>query len=213
MPTTPKLSDVIRGAIESALSQTHVSLVCYVLAYDPATQTADVQPIVRQKGNDPLSEPEKLPVIGKAPVLFPSGGGVSIVWPLLPGDEVTVLIASQSIRDWQALGTQDVFPVSNRRNSLSDAFVIPGPRPITKPRANAATAGADLVLGREDGSFEVRIGPAAVQLGDATAFQAVALAPLVESYLGQIDLQLKGLGLPGLTPLPVNVSATKVKAV
>jgi len=207
---TPREQDVIRQAIEEFSRGLTVSVLAVVQSYDPVTQTCSVKPIAGQVLSD--GRIVSVPVIADVPVLFPGGGGFAIVWTPMAGDEVDLLIASHSIDDWMnsPVLAVDIPPVSDRRQKLTDAVAIPGIRPKTRPRASGVTAGTDLVLGLESGVTEIRVKATTIQLGSATAASPLALAPLVEGYLTQVDVQLKAMGLPGLTPSPITVSSTRL---
>lgn len=225
-PTTPQLAELLDRSRRAAIEGVQVSFPARVRSYNAANQTVDVEPLVkiRTSADD---EPRTIPPITMCPVAFPGAGGVSIVFPIDPGDDVLVVVSSHSITEWLLSGTADLPPQSNRRHSLSDCFAIPSVRPTTNPRANAVAAGDDLVLGQEDGSFEIRITSTDIKLGDSTASSFVALADLVLSELQSIWTVLNAhvhastgapptAGTPpGYDPVtagPSSVAADKVKA-
>jgi hypothetical protein len=132
--TTPSLATVLAKYAKGAADSVYTALPAKVIAYDPTTQKATVQPSVKLEGVN--GEKESLPIVGGVPILFPNGGGYRIVWPIIPGDTVTLLFCSASIEDWliEVPGaTEPNEPASNRRHSLSDAVAIPGLRAFTDP--------------------------------------------------------------------------------
>lgn len=211
----PRLEDVLHRAVRSELATVHTSMPGRVLSYDAVTQRATVQLTVRFSRRDPDTgeripyEPEPLPNV---PILWPTGGAgdYSDTWPLTRGDEVWVLFAERSIDEWTVTGNDVVTPASVRRFNLSDAVAMPAKssRREALPE-DAAASGARVIRGPE------------IRLGSASASKEVALAPDVESELAdiqaalaQVDTQLRGLGLAGISPpyTAGSVGAAKVKA-
>jgi hypothetical protein len=224
MAATPTLADLIRTGVRSITDAMHVSMPAVIQKYDPATQLCEVQPTVRLPISD--GDPIKLPVISNVPFLFPTGGGFTIVWTPLPGDEVQLLCSSHAIDDWLVTGNSDQVPTSPRRFSITDAVAIPGIRSIKRPRESAVTAGTDLVIGREDGAVEIRVSASDIKLGGPTATDFVALASLVLAELTAIktayDLHTHsgvttgpGVSGPPVAPMPAPTApaATITKAI
>lgn len=140
--STPSLASVLRGAIEAHMSDVHTAMPGRVETFDPATQKATVQPLVRRPYLDEDGEriPERLPVVAGVPVMFPGSGGFSLTWPVAVGDVGLLVFASCSLDRWLARGGE-VDPADERRHTLSDAVFIPGLRPFSAPGpATHATA-------------------------------------------------------------------------
>lgn len=119
-----------------------------VVQFDPTLMTAQVQPAMKALLTRPDNTKtwETLPLLVDCPVVFPSGGGFTLTFPIKPGDECLVIFASRCIDSWweQGCTTGNVpQPAEIRLHDLSDGFVIPGPR--SKPRALAVnTTGVEL---------------------------------------------------------------------
>lgn len=206
---TPSWAELLETAITHHTDQINTAMPGIVVSYDKTSKKARVQPSVKIKGAD--GKYTALPVIGGVPVAFPRGGGFRASWPLVAGDEVTLMFASHSIGDWAQLGGRGVEPKSGRRHSLSDAIAIPG-------GASFKTAAADhdvltdnfLVIDTDNGAFRIVVTPTGILLGDATAVQPVALATANDTFHVAVAAALAALGV---TVTHVPTGATKVKAI
>jgi hypothetical protein len=96
------------------------------------------------------------PLFVDCPVLFPGGGGFTLTFPILPGDEVLMIFASRCIDAWwdmSGVQKQSEF----RMHDMSDGFALVGPR--SRPRALAAASTNGVELRADDRSSYIRIGP------------------------------------------------------
>lgn len=101
-----------------------------IVSYDPVAGTATVAPAPKERDNAGDYEPEA--PVTEAPVAFPSGGGWSISWALLPGDPVLLMVPDRSTEGWRVTGTA-YEPQNGLRHALSYAFVYPGAGPAPSP--------------------------------------------------------------------------------
>tara|TARA_R110000824_G_scaffold30668_9_gene100641 strand:+ start:1996 stop:2688 length:693 start_codon:yes stop_codon:yes gene_type:complete len=186
----PTLADVLRESVRAGIAKIHTSFPATVVAYDPTTQTADIQPALHSRIDDVLLDIERPdaappPQLSGVPVVWPSGGGAGPAWslhgPLTPGDPVTVVVAERSTDEWCTLGAPTNIPLDARRFDLSDAVCYPGGRstnpggsPLTAPIAVTATDPAAVVLAGALVKFGA--GPTAIH-------------PLIQStvFLGLLD--------------------------
>jgi hypothetical protein len=147
---TPELEEVIRKAIAATLSSLHVGMPGAVLAYDPKTQTVDVQPLIKSR-NTSTETPAALPVLKGVPVKFPRAGGFRITFPVQVGDKVHLEFCERAIDGWiHNGGQQPVDPVELRRHSLSDAVACLGL--YDQQDLGSAPDGSALVVGKDGGS-------------------------------------------------------------
>jgi len=168
--------EVVNEMIRVGVAKMFIGLPGVIRTYDHTTQKANVQPVIRAtlKGG---GRAPAFPVIPCVPVLFPSGGGFSLTWPLKPGDFVQLQFADRSIAEWLTTGQNDVTPSSNRRFALSDAVAIPSLRPFSAPLTE--TESADLVMSQDDydgsgisndlgkaSKMEIAMGPRGIGIGD-----------------------------------------------
>lgn len=165
MSRSPTLAELFAQLRSSISAELRVSLPARVNSYDATTQTIEAQPLVHDRtvGEDGTATETRLPVIPNVPVIFPSGGGFRLTFPLVAGDMVWLVFGDRSIDAWQAQGTA-LAPVDGRQHVLSDAVAFPGAHPNSAP-----WSGAD---------------ESAVTLGlDSGAADWVALAAKVEAQL------------------------------
>lgn len=96
----------------------------------------------------------EMPIFVDVPVVFPSGGGFILTFPLFPGDPCLLVFGSRCIdAHWQSGGVQ--IQSELRMHSLSDGFAIPGHRPL--PQVPAAISNSSVVLRSDDGLIYVEL--------------------------------------------------------
>ena len=187
------LAEVITKAIDVRQAELRVCMPGTVVAYYPATQTADIQPPVWSALD--LEDgvlPEQLPLLTNVPVEFLRGGGYAITFPLLPGDTGELRFPDFSIDLWRSSGL-DGPPQDLRTHSVGSAVFQPGLASTLRAIPGLPNA---LFVGSETGVLPV-------VLGAMTATDFVALASKVESRLGAIESALAAW----LTPLNVVAAA------
>ena len=213
---SPSLPELIRMAIARALADVHVSLPGSVQAYDPATQRADVQPLLRRTlvaSDGTELAAETLPILMDVPVVFPRGGGGFVSWPLAKGDLVHVVFVEASIDQWLDGDGELTTPSDFRRHSLSDAVAYPGLYP--RGRALADAHAENLVWGF-DGGAQVHVRPdGEVHLASNEAADYVALAQLVKDEITALRNTVDSLVTtfnahvhPGVTSGPASTAPT-----
>lgn len=122
----PTLAEVIQTVIDYNLIDLHVCLPAKILTYDPSTQTATVLPSLMME-NENSSIPYPWIPIPNVPLIFPRAlaGQAYIHMPIVPGDDVTLLICERSLDSWKETGIL-ISPNDRRRHDITDAFAIPG---------------------------------------------------------------------------------------
>lgn len=120
---TPRLPEILAGAIDAKLYETHTAFPGQVVKYDPTTKLADIQPCLKKKyaATGTLVAP---PVITNVPVGHLQTSGAIISMPVKVGDYVEVIIQERSIDTWKSSGGV-VSPEDPRKHHLSDAVAIP----------------------------------------------------------------------------------------
>ena len=168
------LTGLVSRSIRSALLGARTCLPGRVLKVYPSKQAIDVQPliqaVVRVDGED---QERSLPVITMVPVQMPRWAGY--VFRMFPAvdDVVTLQVSDRELERWLAGDGSPVAPRSGRTHSLDDAIAGPGIAPWAQ--AAAGLESAELVIGREDGSGQVRIARnGGVFVGPADGDSAVA---------------------------------------
>lgn len=217
------LAEVISKAMDCREAQLRVCIPGSVVAYYPATQTADVQPAiasVMDLEDGPLVE--HLPLLYNVPVEFPRGGGYLLMFPLNPLDTGMLEFTDFSIDLWRSTGVvSDAAAPSGpndlRTHSLGSAIFRPGISPAARVVAAPPTG---LLLGSEAGTLPI-------QLGSSSATDFVALASLVSAQLSALKtaiqnasvtpndggLALKTNILAALSAWPSSVASAVVKSV
>lgn len=163
------LGALLKDAIRTELAKMHLGLPARVTSYDPSSQSASVQPLLKEAylNDDGEEEVTDLPEIHSVPVSFPSGGGWRIAFPLAAGDIVYLSFSERSLDRWQiGESGQCVDPAEARVTDLSDAVVVAYIRPNTAPQQNLPTD--SLVLGREDGSVQITLNGDSVSIDGAS---------------------------------------------
>ncbi|MBD2779084.1 phage baseplate assembly protein V [Xenorhabdus szentirmaii] len=152
-PETPFI--LMKEAISSGL---YVSVPCIVQSFNADAVTVTAQPAIRwsvtnSEGN---TESVALPLLVDVPVIFPRGGGVTLTFPIQPGDECLVIFADRCIDYWwQNGGIQE--PVDPRQHNLSDGFAIVGPQSQARKIRGISTSSAQLRT--DDGAAYIELSP------------------------------------------------------
>ena len=151
--------EALRTALDGRQAEIWTALPGIVAAFDPDAMTVSVQPAVKGTivGEDGTARQVPLPLLVDVPVCFPQGGGFIFTFPIKPGDECLVVIASRCIDSWwQSGGVQA--PAERRMHDLSDGFALVGPR--SQPRRLAPGVDPEAVqLRSEDGADYVEMAP------------------------------------------------------
>lgn len=116
--------------IDGRLKNLHTLLPGIIDSFDPATQTAKVQPAIKRIFTERGAV--SLPLCVDVPVEFPGGGGFFLTFPVQPGDECTLSFSERCIDFWFDQGGVQL-PAEYRTHDLSDAFARVGVN--SKPNA------------------------------------------------------------------------------
>lgn len=185
----PDAEEAVRIGLEGHQSGLWTALPGIVQSFDPVQMVADVQPTINAVVRTQAGRYEELrmPLLGDCPVVFPGGGGVTLTFPINPGDEVLVVFASRCIDAWWQLGgIQGQAEI--RMHDLSDGFVIPQVR--SQPRRfTISTTAAQLRT--DDGAVAVSLNPATQAVAVETPGDASVQAG------GSIELQSPTIRLLG----------------
>lgn len=150
--------EAVRAALDGRQAELWTALPGVVERFDPAAMTVAVQPAV--KGRITLEDGSQtsvsLPLLVDVPVVFPSGGGFTLTFPVAPGDDCLVVFASRCIDAWwQSGGVQE--PLEARMHDLSDGFALVGP--FSQLRVLPGVSAEDVQLRTDDGQAHVTIQP------------------------------------------------------
>ncbi|CCS30260.1 Gp138 family membrane-puncturing spike protein [Salmonella enterica] len=144
-------------AIQQAISAgIRVALPGTVVSFDAESVTAVVQPAI--KGYEPDANGNQvsisMPQLVDVPVSFPRGGGVTLTFPVKPGDECVLIFNDRCIDFWwQSGGEQE--PVHPRQHHIGDAIAFLGPMSQAKKISGISTDAAQLRT--DDGAAFVEV--------------------------------------------------------
>lgn len=189
---SPEPQEVLRAAVEYALADVHTALPGRIEAYDPATQKADIKPLIQrlvatEEGDELL---EELPVLPQVPVIFPRTTAFHITFPVEPGDHVLLVFNERSIDNFVAGDGEDTDPDEYRMHDLSDAVAFIGFYPDSK--AIPELSADSLALGHADG-VSVHVAADKIELGERNAGDAASLDSLVQTELARIKNELTAI--------------------
>jgi hypothetical protein len=220
--------EIVGQGLDQLKASVYLRMPGSVITYYPATQTADVQPMV----NDPRTNLdtdavafETWPVLQGVRVAWPRFGNFTLCGPLNQYDAVVLeAFDLDPTTVWtQGRSGNPVNPADVRR--LSGNYWSARPTDMSGPIKSAQAAAAAFLLGLDNDTAQILISSGLIQLG-ASASNFVALANLVATELGKVKSALAGLEVTvpsgGGTNIAVtstspystvgNVAATVVKA-
>ena len=179
-------AETLRRVLDARLADLHTALPGRVRAYDAATQTADIEPMIKRGvptgGEEDEVALETLPVLPSVPVLFPSGGQCFVTFPLAVGDPVLLVFSERDTSQFRATGAVSD-PGVPTMHGLSGAVAIPcafGPRSA----AMSGVSSTDLVVGRQGGLANLTIKSGTAEVGGAA--DSAALASRVKALEAKI---------------------------
>ena len=115
--------DAMDSHVDRLQDRMFTSLPATVTSYDASKQSVDVSLDVRLSDILTGGEDPAVSLTG-VPVVFPSGGGGILSFPIKSGDKVLLCFTKYSIDKWKEGG--DGIAGENRQHSLSDAIAICG---------------------------------------------------------------------------------------
>lgn len=142
----PDLSEVLdqsKAALRSTLNAINIGII---ESFDAVTQTASIRLAIKQIQSTAPDGTRFLiehPVLLQCPVIFPSGGGYTLTFPISAGDECIVLFNDREIDNWFLNGGVQA-PTSKRSHDLSDAIAFVGLRSTPRLLDNVSTSTVQL---------------------------------------------------------------------
>ena len=128
----------------------HTAMPAIVQSFDRATRRALIQPALYLLLNDGPSM--RRPPLANVPVIFPSGGGASMLFDLQRGDTVLLIFSERGITDFKKT-YRESSPERGVMLSMESAIALAGFGPLNL--APAYTAGA--MLQTDDGETAVAV--------------------------------------------------------
>ena len=148
----------MKALADSIFSSLRVSLPGIIESFNPESCTCTVQPALRGQVADAQGNysSSALPLLVDVPVIFPRGGGCTITFPIMDGDECLVVFSDRCIDFWwQNGGVQET--VDPRMHDLSDAFAIVGPQSQAQKISAISTTAVE--LRSDDSDTKISLNP------------------------------------------------------
>lgn len=199
-------AETYRRILDARLMDLHTALPGRVQSYDAATQTADIEPMIKRGvptgGEEDEVALETLPVLPSVPVLFPSGGQCFVTFPLAVGDPVLLVFCERDTSQFRGTGAVSD-PGVPTMHGLSGAVAIPcafGPRSA----AMSGVSTTDLVLGRKNGQANITVKSGTTEVGGSSDSAALAsrVAALETAISAHTHLYNPGPGAPTASATP-----------
>lgn len=151
--------EALRTAMDARQASMWTASVGIIQSFDDVAMTCVVQPSIQGRIAKPDGSAQfvAMPLLLDCPVYFPSGGGVTLTFPVKKGDEALVVFANRCIDAWwQQGGIQP--PMEARMHDLSDGFAFVGVR--SQPRRLAGVSTTKTQLRTDDGAAFYELDPA-----------------------------------------------------
>ena len=148
--------EMLRAALQGFQAGLWTAIPCIVESFDSAHMTLVLQPAIKAviTAEDGSKSTVSLPLLLDCPVIFPTGGGFTLTFPIEPGDEVLAIFACRCIDSWyQSGGIQE--QAEFRMHDLSDGFALAGVH--SKPRVISAISSNSTQLRTDDGSTFIEV--------------------------------------------------------
>lgn len=144
------LQELIRSAMDARQMKIWTAIPGIIDSYDPEAMTCSAHPAVQARVTSLSADKQStttafrdIPPFHDCPVVFPSGGGYTLTFPLTAGDECLMIFAHRGIDFWwQQGGSQR--PAEARMHNPSDGFILPGPFSQPKALANVSANRVEL---------------------------------------------------------------------
>ena len=213
------LTTMLRSVLDEFRKTLLTSVPGIVEQFDPETRRARVQLAIQMRlsSGELLSQTPLLDV----PVIFPSGGGYTMLFQLLPGDPVQVFFTHRGLTEFkQSLAESP--PSPGRIMSATDAVLIPGWGGGAGKLTMSPAVSEGVSLQREDGSASIRLtgdritldvpSGQKVYIGGEAAAQELATKQFVQNlYNAHIHATSVGPTGPPVTAAPLTPGADITK--
>ena len=168
------LTTALRFVLGQALKYVNTALPGIVETYDATTKRARVTPAIRLIHTDGTTE-TRAPIVN-APVVFPSGGGFTLLFPVAVGDAVLLVFSERGLTQFKETFAESD-PDRDLLFSEADAIVLPGFGALSV--TPATTTGASLQS--EDGGNSIQIETDGITIETAGHVEIAAESVNIES--------------------------------
>lgn len=155
--------EALRAALSGFQTGLWTAVPGIIQSFNTTAHTVEVQPAIKAKLRKPDGSlvSTALPLLVDVPVMWPSGGGFTLTFPIATGDECLVVFSSRCIDAWwQSGGVQEAMEA--RMNDLSDGFAFVGVRSQVRLLPSVSTAATQ--LRSDDGATYVQVGTNEIKL-------------------------------------------------
>lgn len=188
--------DVLLTALRGFSEELHTAMPGQVTAYDPTTQLADIQPMLKKPqfdDQDNRLDAVRFPVLPKVPVRWPQAGGFAFVLPMQVGDWVWIEFSEGGTGEFRTTG-QESEPTDVARHTITYPYCSPAAPPDTRAMTDATvTGGTKLMIGQLGSANQIVISHGGIALGGPSPADFVALASLVNARCKAIEDFLKAI--------------------
>jgi len=169
-----------------------------------ATFQAGIKSIVRNP--DGTTTAVDLPVLPDVPLHFPSGGGVTMTFPVKSGDEALLIFSCRPTDAWQQSGGQQG-QIDARMHDLSDAYALVGFKSSPNALSNVNTDATEIRTA--DGNTVISLKGDEVKLKATGSQSTVTPTSVVHEVTGGmlVSITASRVDLGGLGGQPVETVA------
>lgn len=206
--TWTSMSSAIKHILNQwVVTELHTSFPGNVLAFDPVTRLASIQPAPHLVLHGDEESIPRAPV-HQVPVVFPSGGGYTQVWPLHEGDPVWIWVSERGLGEWKTERVEYTPPAGRKFNPL-DIVVFAGFAPEGEiPHTDDAVCiqrndGTGAVVITQD-TIEIHVAEGQhVHIGGLEGVEVVTRRHLEDRFNNHRHMTSRGPSGPPLVPAPV----------
>ncbi len=204
MDRRERLGDIeqaVLAAIQGHQAGVWTALPGIIQSYNAAKMTVEVEVALKMQFQQPDGAWEWVSIkpLVDCPVLFPSGGGFTLTFPIAAGDECLVMFSARCIDAWWQSGGVQV-QADFRMHDLSDGFAFIGPR--SQPRVlSPAGSGTGVELRNDARTAYVRI-------DNAASVEVVTPANLTATVGGTASVTAPTINLTGNVNITGNLVVT-----
>lgn len=151
------------SALAGLQARIWTALPAIIESFDPAKMTVQAQPAIQARVRSPegVWSWVTMPLLVDVPVIYPSGGGFTLTFPIEAGDECLVLFSSRCIDMWWQSGEVQI-QAELRMHDLSDGFALVGPRSQPNILPNISLTGTQ--LRNDDGTTFVQVSDGSITM-------------------------------------------------
>jgi hypothetical protein len=198
----PNFERMIKAGIQTELLHTWTALPGIVKSFDATTQTAEIQPAIKQEyiNESQARQTRSQPLLINVPVHIPRTSGFAVTLPVAADDEGLIVFCSRCIDSWSQQGGEQP-PETNRKHSFSDAIFIPGvfgkPSKLSSYITDGVemrNAAGDTKITLKDGSIDITA--AAITINGTTV---TTTAPTITDNATLVDINTTTLDLTATT--------------